>query len=143
MQVLARKYKGINSAKPTKLVNVLGHTVMPLALCYDIGRELHELKHRNEFLPTRNEIIDKFGDSILLSYSGLVVSYVTRKEVGFIRVLPSRITVRHCRYRRTIATQLTRLQRYLESIIVSFEHAQNFYSGRSVLLDNIELANSP
>ena len=64
--------------------------------------------NRGEFLPIRNEIMGKFGASILLSYSGLVVSYVTRKELGFVRVLLSRIAVRSCLYHRSIATQSTR-----------------------------------
>ena len=63
--------------------------IMPLAYYYDVGRELHELKHNGEFLATRNGIMVKFGASILLSYSGLVVSYVTRNELGFFRVIPS------------------------------------------------------
>ena len=57
---------------------------------YDVDRELHELKHRGELVPTRNEVMGKIGASILLSYSGLVVSYVTRKGLGFVRVLHSR-----------------------------------------------------
>ena len=62
---------------------------MPLAHYYDFGRELHELKHRVEFLPTRNGIMDKFEASILLSYPGLVVSYVTRNELDFVSAIPS------------------------------------------------------
>ena len=65
---------------------------MPLVHYYDIGNKLHELKNSGEFLATRNEI----GASILLSHSGLVVSYVTRNELGFIRILPSRIAVSYC-----------------------------------------------
>ena len=41
--------------------------LMSLAHYYDVGRELHdlhELKHRGEFLPTRNGIMDKFGASV-------------------------------------------------------------------------------
>ena len=49
---------------------------MPLAHYYDVDRELHELKHRGELVPTLNETMGKIGASILLSYSGLVVSYV-------------------------------------------------------------------
>ena len=37
-----------------------------------------------------NEIVGKFGASILLSYSGLVVSYVIHKGLGSDRVLPRR-----------------------------------------------------
>ena len=70
--------------------------LMPLAHYYDVGRELHELKHRGEFLPTRNGIMNKFGASVLLSYSGLVVSYVTRNELGFVRVISSGIGVSSC-----------------------------------------------
>ena len=35
-------------------------------------------------MPTLNEIMDKIGASILLSYSGLVVSCVTRDGLGFV-----------------------------------------------------------
>ena len=69
---------------------------MPLAHFYDVGCELHGLKHRGELLPIPNEIMGKFGALILLSYSGLVVSYVTHKELGFVRVLPGRIAVSSC-----------------------------------------------
>ena len=55
---------------------------MPLAHYYDVCRELHKLKQCGKFLPTRNGIMDKFGASILLTYSGLVVSYVTRNELA-------------------------------------------------------------
>ena len=53
-----------------------------------------ELKHRGECLPIGNEIIGEFGPSILLSYSGIVVSYIIRKEFSFFRLLPSRIAVK-------------------------------------------------
>ena len=55
---------------------------MPHAHCYDVDREIHELKHRGELVPTRNEIMGKIGASILISYSGLVVwyTYVTRED---------------------------------------------------------------
>ena len=80
---------------------------MPLAHYYDVDRELHELQHRGELVPTRNEIMGKIGASILLSYSGLVVSYVTRKGLGFVRVLHSRVVVSSCSYIREIAKQST------------------------------------
>ena len=67
---------------------------MPLAHYYDVDRELHELQHRGELVPTRNEIMGKIGASMLLSYSGLVVSYVTREGLGFVRVLHSRVVVK-------------------------------------------------
>ena len=47
---------------------------MPLAHYYDVD---HELQHRGELVPIRNEIMGKVGASIFLLYSGLVVSYVT------------------------------------------------------------------
>ena len=53
--------------------------VMPLAHYYDVDRELHELQHRGELVPTRNEIMGKIGASILLSYPCLVVSYAARE----------------------------------------------------------------
>ena len=65
-------------------------SLMPLAHYYDVDRELHELQHRGELVPTRNEIMGKIGASMLLSYSGLVVSYVTREGLGFVHVLHSR-----------------------------------------------------
>ena len=55
---------------------------MPLAHYHDVDRELHEHKHRGKLVPTRNEVMGKVGASILLSYSGLVVSYVTREGLG-------------------------------------------------------------
>ena len=76
---------------------------MPLAHYYDVDRELHELKHRGELVPTRNEIMGKIGVSILLSYSGLVVSYVTREGLGFVRVLHSTVAVSSCSYIHEIA----------------------------------------
>ena len=76
---------------------------MPLAHYYDVDRELHELKHRGELLPTRSEIMGKIGVSILLSYSGLVVTYVTREGLGFVRVLHSRVAVSSCSYIHEIA----------------------------------------
>ena len=79
---------------------------MPLAHYYDVDRELHELQHRGELVPTRNEIMGKIGASILLSYSGLV-SYVTREGIGFVRVLHSS----SCSYIREIAKQSTRSPR--------------------------------
>ena len=69
---------------------------MPLAHYYDVDRELHELKHRGELVPTLNEIMGKIGVSILLSYSGLVVSYATREGLGFVPVLHSRVVVSSC-----------------------------------------------
>ena len=76
---------------------------MPLAHYYDVDREHHELKHRGELVPTHNEIIGKIGVSMLLSYSGLVVSYVTLEGLGFVRVLHSRVAVSSCSYIREIA----------------------------------------
>ena len=70
--------------------------LMPLAHYYDVDRELHELQHRGELVPTRNEIMGKIGASMLLSYTGLVVSYVTREGLGFVRVLHSRVVVSSC-----------------------------------------------
>ena len=81
---------------------------MPLAHYYDVDRELHELQHRGELVPTRNEIMGKIGASMLLSYSGLVVSYVTREGLGFVRVLHSRVVVSSCSYIREIAKQSAR-----------------------------------
>ena len=66
---------------------------MPLAHYYDVDCELHELQHRGELVPTRNEIMGKIGALIILSYSGLVVSYVTRELLCFVRVLHSRVVV--------------------------------------------------
>ena len=82
-----------------------GYRLMPLAHYYDVDRELHELQHRGELVPTRNEIMGKIGASMLLSYSGLVVSYVTREVLGFVRVLHSRVVVSSCSYIREIAKQ--------------------------------------
>ena len=62
-----------------------------------------ELKHRGELVPTRNEIMGKIGASIILSYSSLVVSYVTCEGLGFVRVLHSRVVVSSCSYIREIA----------------------------------------
>ena len=62
-------------------------SVMPLAH-YDVSSELRELKQLGEFLPTR-----KSGASILLSYSVLVESYITRNDLSFFRVIPSGIAV--------------------------------------------------
>ena len=78
--------------------------LMPLAHYYDVDRELHELQHRGELVPTRNEIMGKIGASLLLSYSGRVVSYVTREGLGFVRVLHSRVVVSSCSYIREIAS---------------------------------------
>ena len=78
---------------------------MPLAHYYDVD---HELPHRGELVPTRNEIMGKIGASMLLSYSGLVLSYVTREGLGFDRVLHSRVVVSSCSYIREIAKQSTR-----------------------------------
>ena len=75
---------------------------MPLAHYYDVDREL---QYRGELVPTRNEIMGKIGASMLLSYSGLVVSYVTREGLGFVRVLHSRVVVSSCSYIREIAKQ--------------------------------------
>ena len=69
---------------------------------------LHELQHRGELVPTRIEIMGKIGASILLSYSGLVLSYVTHEGLGFVRVLHSRVVVSSCSYIREIAKQSTR-----------------------------------
>ena len=57
---------------------------MPLAHYYDVDHEVHELQHRGELVPTRNKIMGKIGASILLSYSSLVVSYVTHEWLGFV-----------------------------------------------------------
>ena len=83
---------------------------MPLAHYYDVDRELHELQHRGEQVPTRNEIMGKIGASILLhvSYSGLIVKYVTREGLGFVHVLHSRVLVSSCSYIREIMKQSTR-----------------------------------
>ena len=75
---------------------------MPLAHYYDVDRELHELQHRGELVPTRNEIMGKIGASMLLSYSALVVSYVTREGLGFVCVLHSRVVVSSCSHIRKI-----------------------------------------
>ena len=72
---------------------------MPLAHYYDVDRELHELQHRGVLVPTRNEIMGKIG----ASYSSLVVSYVTREGLGFVRVLHSRVVVSSSSYIREIA----------------------------------------
>ena len=119
--------------------------ILPLAHYYDVDRELHELKHRGELVPTRKEIMGKIGASMLLSYSGLVVSYVTREGLGFVRVLHSRVVVSSCSYIREIAKQSARsLLFYEKNTIVSCNRAklvlssasdQNLYSGRSVLLE--------
>ena len=88
-----------------------GHTAMrelPPAHYYDVDREL---QHRGELVPTRNEIMGKIGTSMLLSYSGLVVSYVTRERPGFVRVLHSRVVVSSCSYIREIEKQSTRSPR--------------------------------
>ena len=82
-----------NQLKNNKWNAFLKKNVMPLAHYYDVDRELHELQHRGELVPTRNEIMGKIGASMLLSYSGLVVSYVTREGLGFVRVLHSRVVV--------------------------------------------------
>ena len=71
------------------------YVIMHLAHYYYVDRELHELKYRGQFLIISNEIMGKFGALILLSYLGLV-SYVTRKGFGFVRVLPGRSAVNHC-----------------------------------------------
>ena len=103
---------------------------MPLAHYYDVDRELHELQYRGELVPTRNEIMGKIGASMLLSYSGLVVSYVTREGLGFVRALHSRVVVSSCSYIREIGKQSTRsLLFYEKNTIVSCNRA-----GRSVLL---------
>ena len=83
---------------------------MPLAHYYDVD---HELQHRGELVATRNEIMGKIGASILLSYSGLVVSYVTREGLGFVRGLHSRVVVSSCSYICEIANQSTRSPRAL------------------------------
>ena len=80
---------------------------MPLAHYYDVDRAFHELYHCGELVPTRNEIMGKIGASILLSNSGLVVSYVTRERIGFVRVLHSRVVVSPCSYTLEIAKQST------------------------------------
>ena len=125
---------------------------MPLTHYYDVDRELQELKHRGELVSTRNEIMGKIGASILLSYSGLVASYVTREGLGFVRVLHSRVVVSPCLYIREIgkiplwaASSFTKKPPLSSAIALSsymvcersnhFEHVQNFYSGRSVLLE--------
>ena len=81
-------------------------------------------QHRGELVPTRNEIMGKIGASMLLSYSGLVVSYVTREGLGFVRVLHSRVVVSSCSYIREIAKQSTRsLLFYEKNTIVSCNRA--------------------
>ena len=59
-----------NLTKTLKLLQFLVTMVfvMPLAHYYDVDCELHELKHRGELVPTRNEIMGKIGVSMLLSY---------------------------------------------------------------------------
>ena len=105
---------------------------MPLAHYYDVDRELHELQHRGELVPTRNEIMGKIGASMLLSYSGLVVSYVTREVLGFVRVLHSRVVVSSCLYIREIAKQSTRsLLFYEKNTIVSCNRAKLVLSSAS------------
>ena len=117
--------------------------LMPLAHYYVIGRHLHELKHRAEFLPIRKGIMDKFGASILLSFSGLFISYVTRNELGFVHVIPSGIAACSCWYRHTIATQhdphelcLSSLSLYKKSTIVSCHRAElvSFWTWPKLLL---------
>ena len=78
---------------------------------YDVDRELHELKHRGELVPTRNEVMGKIGASILLSYSGL----------GFVRVLHSRVVVSSCSYIREIAKQSTRSQEPFVGSLLFYE----------------------
>ena len=103
--------------------------VMPLAHYYDVDRELHELQHRVELVPTRNEIMGKIGASMLLSYSGLVVSYVTRKVLI---VFHSRVVVSSCSYIREIAKQSTRsLLFYEKNTIVSCNRAKLVLSSAS------------
>ena len=63
--------------------------VTPLAHYYDVD----EPKHRGEFLHIRKEIMGKFGAPKLLSYSSLVLSYVTRKGLGFGHILSRRIAI--------------------------------------------------
>ena len=126
---------------------------MPFAHYYDVDRELHELKHRGELVPTRNEIMGKIGASILLSYSGHVVSYVTREGLGFVRVLHSRVVVSSFSYVREIAkiplwAACSFMKKTHHCLVQSryarielrersnhFEHVLNFYSGSSVLLE--------
>ena len=115
-------------------------------------------------MPTLNEIMDKIGASILLSYSGLVVSCVTRDGIGF--VLSKLLFISPCN-RDTINTipksplfavcsfmkkhHCLVQSRYARSELLErsnhFEHVQNFYSGRSVLLEikehNIIVLNKP
>ena len=117
-------------------VLVVPHTsifrFMPLAHYYDVHRELHEHQHRGELVPTRNEIMGKIGASMLLSYSGLVVSYVTRKGLGFVRVLHSRVVVSSCSNIREIAKQSTRsLLFYEKNTIVSCNRAKLVLSSAS------------
>ena len=104
---------------------------MPLAHYYDVDRELHELQHRGELVPTRNEIMGKIGASILLSYSGLVVSYVTREGLGFVRVLHSRVVVSSCSYIREIAKQSTRSLLFYEKTQLSCNRAKLVLSSTS------------
>ena len=86
---------------------------MPLAHYYDVDCELHELQHRGEQVPTCNEIMGKIGASILLSYSGFVVSIVTFKGFGFVHILYSGVVVSSCSYICEIAKQSTRSPRAL------------------------------
>ena len=100
---------------------------MPLTHYYDVDRELHEPKHRGELVFTRNEIMGKVGASMLLSYSSLVVSYVTREGIGFVRVLHSRVVVSSCSYIREIAKQSTRSLLFYEKTPLSHAIALSSY----------------
>ena len=116
-----------------------GLCVMPLAHYYDVDRELHELQHRGELVPTRNEIMGKIGASMLLSYSGLVVSYVTREGLGFVRVLHSRVVVSSCSYIREIAKQSTRSLLFYENNIIVLCNRTNYKLVLSSASDQIIL----
>ena len=106
--------------------------LMPLAHYYDVDRELHELKHRGELVPTRNGIIGKIGVSMLLSYLGLVVSYVTREGLAFVRVLHNRVAVSSCSYIREIAKiSVGSLLFYEKITIVSCNRAKLVLSSAS------------
>ena len=100
---------------------------MPLAHYYDVDREFHEPKHRDELVFTHNEIMGKIGASMLLSYSGLVVSYVTREGLGFVRLLHSRVVVCSCSYIREIVKQSTRSLLFYEKKPLSHAIALSSY----------------
>ena len=116
----------------TSILNtIINSILMPLAHYYDVDRELHELKHRGELVPTRDEIMGKIGVSMFLSYSGLFVSCVTREGLGFVRVLHSRVAVSSCSYIREIAKIPVGLLFYEKITIVSCNRAKLVLSSAS------------